>query len=107
MDNSWNKWEKDNGRRHHDGPTWHESKPSTHVGPWITLDQESTFFFLQYKSLDLWAMNEGIRGMELNLNLIAGPIKDVSFQPYGPMISGALGGVYHAISYPVGAVLLF
>ena len=66
----------------------------THGTPWITLDPSivhrsewtraldrvSNFFF-NIKSLNLWATDEGVRGMGLILDVISGPIQDSYLVP--------------------------
>ena len=47
---------------------------------WI-VGSKVDFFFFNIKSLNLWAVDEGVRDMGLTPNLIYGPIQDVFFHP--------------------------
>lgn len=78
-------------------PTYHQSKPSTHIGfLWFTLGAMGlhpikwigpldwgSSSFLQYELLNLWVRYQGARSMKLNTTLST---------PLGLVISGTAGG---------------
>lgn len=64
----------------------HTRDPLNYIGciefsPMTGLSERGSIFFYNIKSLNLWAMGEGVRGMLLTLNLISGPIENVYFHP--------------------------